>query len=131
MEHDHSQHERRTFSRVQSSGKVAIMGERSYWMAALIDISMKGVLLVRPEEWPDQPGKNYQLKIQLADSELMVTMDASLAHSSDEFLGFCCEHIDLDSITHLRRLLEHNIDDDERINHELSALIFMHNNRSG
>jgi len=107
------------------------MGERSHWMAALIDISMKGVLLVRPMEWPDQPGKNYQLKIQLGDSELVITMDVSLAHSSDECLGFCCEHIDLDSITHLRRRLELNIGDEERINHELSALIYMHNNRSG
>jgi hypothetical protein len=131
MEQDRSQHDRRTFSRVPFTAKVAIVGERSHWIAELIDISMKGVLLVRPVEWPGQLGKGYQLKIPLGDNKIVITMDASLAHSSHECLGFCCEHIDLDSMTHLRRLLELNIGDEERINHELSALIFMHNNPSG
>jgi len=128
MENDDSQDERRIFSRVPFSGKVAVVAEHAHWLADLIDISMKGVLVTRPANWPDQATTNCQLKINLGDNKVVITMDASLAHASDECLGFFCEHIDLDSMTHLRRLLELNLGDEERINHELSALIFMHNN---
>ena len=132
MEDDKSLHNRRVFARIPFNGKVTVAGERSHWTASLIDISMKGVLISRPMEWPDQAGDNYQLRINLSDNRVVITMDASLAHSSDECLGFCCEHIDLDSMTHLRRLLELNLGDEERINHELSALIYMHSsNNSG
>lgn len=131
MKHDDSQQERRIFSRVPFSGRVTVEGDHAYWQADLIDISMKGVLITRPMEWHGQPGDHYQLKISLGENRLVITMDTSLAHSSNECLGFCCEHIDLDSMTHLRRLLELNLGDEERINHELSALIFMHNNPSG
>ena len=131
MEQDRSQHDRRTFSRVPFTAKVAVVGEHSHWIAELVDISMKGVLLARPREWPGNLGENYQLKIPLGENKIVITMDASLTHSSDECLGFCCEHIDLESMTHLRRLLELNIGDEERINQELSALIYMHNNPGG
>ncbi len=132
MDQDHSQHERRTFSRIPFSGKVAVVGERAQWLTELLDISMKGVLIARPAEWHGQPGDNYHLKVNLSDNKVIINMDASLAHSSNECLGFRCEHIDLESMTHLRRLLELNIGDEERINQELSALIFMHhNNNSG
>lgn len=131
MEQGHSQQERRTFSRVPFTGKVAIIGNRShYWLSDLIDISMKGALLIRPAEWHGPPGESYQLKIHLNDNKVVITMDAALAHASNECLGFHCEHIDLESMIHLRRLLELNLADEERINQELSALIFMHNNYS-
>ena len=132
MEQDDKQQERRTFSRIPFNGKVTVVGDQAQWIADLLDISMKGVLLARPKDWPARPGKNFQLKISLDEkSKIVIAMDASLAHSSAEFLGFFCEHIDLESMTHLRRLLELNIGDEERINQELSALIYMHNNPSG
>lgn len=129
MGRDDDPRERRTFSRIPFTGKVAVMSQHHHhhWMAELIDISMKGVLVSRPDEWRSQSDEGYQLKIHLGDNKVIITMDASLAHANSECLGFCCEHIDLDSMTHLRRLLELNLGDEERINQELSALIFMHN----
>jgi len=120
-------HERRTFSRIPFSGKVAVLGQRDHWMADLLDISMKGVLISRPNGWAGGPGDGFQLKIHLGDNKVIIAMDVSLAHASEQCLGFCCEHIDLDSMTHLRRLLELNLGDEDRINQELSTLIFMHN----
>jgi len=132
MEQDDKQQERRTFSRIPFNGKVTVAGDHAHWTADLLDISMKGVLLARPKDWPARPGKHFQLKISLDEkSKIVIAMDASLAHASEEFLGFFCEHIDLESMTHLRRLLELNLGDEERINQELSALIYMHNNPPG
>jgi len=135
MEHDDTQRNRRNFSRIPFSGKVAVIGEHAHWLSDLLDISMKGVLITRPAEWPGQPGNNgYQLKVSIGDGDakIVIAMDATLVHSNNECLGFRCEHIDLDSMTHLRRLLELNIGDEDQINRELSALIHMHhNNHSG
>ena len=56
MEDDKSLHNRRVFARIPFTGKVTVTAERLHWTASLIDISMKGVLISRPMEWPDQAG---------------------------------------------------------------------------
>lgn len=50
-------------------------------------------------------------------------MTVSLAHEKGRQLGFYCEEIDLDSITHLRRLIELNLGSSELLERELSALV--------
>jgi hypothetical protein len=49
-------------------------------------------------------------------------MDVTVAHCESEHVGFHCDHIDIDSITHLRRLVELNLGDPELLERELSAL---------
>ena len=62
--------------------------------------------------------------VSLGDGKITITMDVVTAHIRDNRIGFCCIHIDLESITHLRRLMELNLGDEEQMNRELSALIF-------
>ena len=127
MEQDDSGSERRIFSRIPFTGKVTVIHDQAQWVAELLDISMKGLLVARPKDWTDRPGNDFQLKLSLDDrNQFTIAMDASLVHANEESLGFCCDHIDLESMTHLRRLLELNIGDEDRINRELSALIHMH-----
>jgi hypothetical protein len=131
MEQNDSRPERRTFSRIPFTGRVTVQRNQAKWATDLLDISMKGVLVSRPVDWPVEPGENFHLKLSLDDrNQFTIAMDASLIHDSNECLGFCCDHIDLESMTHLRRLLELNLGDEERVNRELSALIYMHGNRS-
>ena len=86
----------------------------------------------RPEEWNAQSGSGYHLKLSLDDrNQYTISMDASLVHANTDSLGFCCDHIDLESMTHLRRLLELNLGDEDQINRELSALIHVHGVQSG
>jgi len=129
MDQNESQTERRAFSRIPFSGKVTIVRDQAQWAADLLDISMKGVLVARPADWNINPGDDFNLILSLDErNRYTITMDASLAHASQDSLGFCCDHIDLESMTHLRRLLELNLGDEDRINRELSALIHMHGN---
>ena len=131
MDQNDSGEERRNFSRIPFTGKVTVMQDQAQWTAELLDISMKGLLVARPNDWADQPSTDFQLKLSLDDrNQFTIAMDASLVHANKECLGFCCDHIDLESMTHLRRLLELNIGDEEQINRELSALIHMHGNPS-
>lgn len=121
---DLSPDERRLFSRIAFNGQVTIIGEGGRWTSKLLDISLKGVLVGQPDHWAGQLGQQFQLELLLSDGNIVIVMDVVTAHIRDERIGFCCTHIDLDSITHLRRLLELNIADEEQINRELSALIF-------
>lgn len=57
------------------------------------------------------------------DAETDVQMRVRLTHEDPSQLGFVCEHIDLDSISHLRRLIELNVGDQEELERELGALL--------
>ena len=57
------------------------------------------------------------------DADTDVQMQVRLTHDNHGQLGFVCEHIDLDSISHLRRLIELNLGDQEELERELGALL--------
>ena len=50
-------------------------------------------------------------------------MWATISHIDGRHLGLCCTSIDLDSITHLRRLVELNAGDPAILERELTALL--------
>lgn len=49
-------------------------------------------------------------------------MEVVLTRTQPQSLGFVCRHIDLDSISHLRRLVELNLGDEQLLERELAAL---------
>ena len=49
-------------------------------------------------------------------------MEVVLTRTLQDHLGFVCRHIDLDSISHLRRLVELNLGDESLLERELAAL---------
>jgi len=57
-----------------------------------------------------------------SDRRTVVQMEVRLAHSRDGLLGFECRAIDLDSLSHLRRLVELNLGDARLLDRELAAL---------
>jgi len=89
----------------------------------LIDISLKGALIKKPDSWTAKVGDTGQLRIVLSDNISSISMDIKVAHIEDDHVGFHCEHIDIDSITHLRRLVELNLGDTELLEREFSALV--------
>ncbi len=62
-----------------------------------------------------------QASIQLTE-ETAITMSVNWRHNNKGQVGFECVHIDIDSISHLRRLVELNLGDDTLLERELAAL---------
>ena len=56
------------------------------------------------------------------DEGLTIPTGASSAHAPEDSIRVRWEKIDLDSFTQLKRLIELNLGDPERLNAELSAL---------
>ncbi len=120
-EQDSFDDEQRDFSRVHFEvGATLHLGEE-HWDTQLSDISLHGALIQRPADWEPQTGTLYRLDIQL-NPDVTISMDVHVAHSSDDLIGLTCDDIDVDSITHLRRLVELNLGDAELVERELSAL---------
>ncbi|MCP4993884.1 MAG: PilZ domain-containing protein [Gammaproteobacteria bacterium] len=114
--------ERRNFSRVLFDAPVRITTSGNTSLSRLIDISLNGALLINIEEWSGKPGDKVELDIALDDQETHIIMDTEVAHNEPDQIGLHCRHIDIDSISHLRRLVELNMGDPEVLERELEAL---------
>jgi hypothetical protein len=114
--------ERRRFWRAAFQADVQLVDAAGAVSAELVDISLKGALLMVPPEWQGHHGDACRLELKLAD-DAVIAMDAIVAHMEAGWVGLRCVDIDLDSITHLRRLVELNAGDPALLDRELAALI--------
>ncbi|MCJ8204387.1 PilZ domain-containing protein [Pseudomonas sp. RGM2987] len=114
--------ERRRFVRIEFHARTELSQGAFIWPVKLLDLSLKGLLIEKPEPWLGNPEEPFMADIHLSN-EVHVQMEVRLAHDDHGHLGFVCEHIDLDSIAHLRRLVELNLADHDELERELAALI--------
>ncbi len=113
---------KRHFSRIVFDAPVLVSGEKQSWETSLIDISLKGILIQKPEQWQNNIGDEFDLEICLDDSDIQINMQAHVAHEENDHVGFQCDHIDLDSIARLKQLVLLNIGDESILERELSFL---------
>lgn len=114
--------EKRRFTRVDFDATTTVSDNSGgHWHTQLLDISLKGVLVERPDAWQGEIKDEFKIEIQL-NNDITIAMSVTVAHIEKTQVGFRCEHIDFDSISHLRRLMELNLGDAELINRELSML---------
>jgi len=115
------QEEQRRFTRIPFDAAAVLSKGGSEWPCKLVDLSLKGALVGQPEGWKGQAGEDYQLTLTLDDA-VRIQMDVNVAHIENQHVGLHCKDIDLDSITHLRRLVELNLGDTDLLERELMAL---------
>lgn len=63
------------------------------------------------------------LLVHLNKTNDQISMESAVTHVEGRRAGLHCLTIDLDSVTHLRRLVELNLGDPALLERELSALI--------
>jgi len=115
--------EKRRFSRISFVTDIHLVNAEGSWDATLIDISLKGILAAMPDSWHSKIGDHYLVEMLTDNPDASIRMEISVAHVKKQHAGFRCEHIDLDSISHLRRLVELNLGDSEMLNRELAELM--------
>lgn len=116
---------RRHFARIPFNTSATIINTRTghKTMAELIDISFKGVLIRKPDDWQGINGEHFTVHLQLAGDEIQINLAVIEVHSEDDHIGFKTEHMDLDTATHLRRLVELNLGDESLLEREFAELI--------
>ncbi|MBS4095728.1 MAG: PilZ domain-containing protein [Sulfuricella sp.] len=114
--------ERRRFCRIpfHLDAEVTCAGNR--YSLALLDISLKGVMVGRPADVELHNGTLCQVRIPLG-TEVWIEMEGEVAHLCPERIGIKCTAIELESITALRRLVELNLGDEWLLQREFDALL--------
>jgi hypothetical protein len=117
--------EQRHFTRIPFNASATIINSRTAnkTISKLSDISLKGVLVDRPTDWQGHSGEHYTLHIQLAGNEVEINLAVIAVHSDDNFIGFKTEHMEIESATHLHRLVELNLGDQNLLEREFHELV--------
>jgi hypothetical protein len=113
--------QQRRFSRIPLDHSATLRDDQQHWDTRLLDISLQGALVETPATFVAVPAQRYVLSVHL-DGGPDITMEVAVAHQEDDKLGLDCKDIDVESITHLRRLVELNLGDPALLERELSAL---------
>ena len=87
----------------------------------MVDVSLKGVLLQLPGSISLPRSGAFELTIPLNDT-IRIVMSLDFAHQEGARAGFHCAHIDMDSMRHLRRLVELNLGDPDALRRELGDM---------
>lgn len=112
----------RKFRRVAFKAPAQVTTPEGRWATRILDISLKGVLIEQPKNWP-AASVNGACHIDLPlDDEETIRLDGRITRQGNGHLGFQWTDIDATSLSHLRRLLELNLGDSKLIDRELSAL---------
>ena len=115
-----SDSERRHFHRILFDAEVTLGTPDQNWPTQLIDISLKGVLLHEPEGF--EPADELTLTLALGDDPEGIRMELEMVHREEGQLGATWKDIDVDSFSHLRRLIELNTGEPGLVDRELSEL---------
>ena len=122
---DEQPDDRRQFSRIAFHTPARLDSTDSRIDVVVLDISLKGALIRLPAETALNEGAVCVLRIHLDDAESgdLISMDIRVAHVEGSKAGLLCQTIDIDSVTHLRRLVELNLGDPILLDREFSALV--------
>jgi len=115
-------HERRRFWRsdFHAPAHVTLFGRDH--VVRLVDISLKGALVEHDGGWTAQAGQKCHLRLELGPGAVIV-MESTVTHVDGRHIGLHCDRIDLDSIPHLRQLVEHNAADPAVLDRDLAMLV--------
>jgi hypothetical protein len=117
--------QRRRFSRVIFAAAAKLALPAGELRCTVRDLSLKGALVEVDVVAVPTIGSLATLTLVLDDAAATICMLGEVTHVEGRTLGIRCRSIDLDSVSHLRRLVELNVGDETVLQRELSALIAM------
>ncbi len=115
--------EKRKFHRISFDAPCELHAVERVWTTEVLDISLKGVLVKRPEGWDVPLNQPCEVVVHLDGQQAGIVMAVELKHVEAHRLGFKCQYIDLESATHLKRLVELNLGDQVLLDREFAHLI--------
>ncbi len=112
--------DRRRFTRFDLDVEAEIENQGQLYPSEILDIALKGVLL-NCNSFSGQIGQTYEIKITLSP-QVVMQFHSTLVHQESNNFGFKFVSQSLDSLSHLRSLLEFNSEDPDQIQKELFFL---------
>lgn len=112
----------RRFSRVRFEEQCLLeYGSRSL-EGRLLNISLKGALVEFRDKGIFFPGDRWRLAFHLGNPDFVMRFGAEVVHTASRLAGFKFVEADLNTMFHLRNLLEARLPDPDRLRGELDCL---------
>lgn len=115
-------HERRHFIRVNFDAPATLSTAEGTFTVHIEDLSLKGALVDLPAGVALAQGTQCTLTLTLAPSTHHIVMAVDVARGHGNHTGLRCRNMDLDSVTHLRRLIEWQLGDAALLERDLGQL---------
>ena len=113
---------RRHFSRIPFHSDARLHLPQGVRVIHVLDLALKGALVEALDAFPVALGDVCSLVLPLNESGEKIVMKGLVAHLDGARIGLECQHIDVDSLTNLRRLVELNLGDATLVDRELAHL---------
>jgi hypothetical protein len=110
--------ERRRFTRIPFSLSVHISNAQGNWSGRLLNVSLQGIMVEVPEEWPGHIGESFTVRLCCEDGQV-ISMETRVSHAEGRAIGFFCKGMDVSSMFLLRDLIEQVFSDQEQFLKEL------------
>jgi len=114
--------DKRRFTRIFFSTPVLLEVAGEQCATSLIDISLKGALITATSKLNKYKDEDCTLRFELQGSDVEIEMKGKIVHIERNSIGIACEKIDIESVTHLRRLIELNIGNADLLDRDLDSL---------
>lgn len=114
---------RRQFTRIPFNTAASLFLANGEHPVEVVDLSLKGALIRPQDDLYVTVGSNGILKIRLEGVAFTIRMEVAVVHHQGSCYGLACREIDLDSITHLRRLVALNLGDEALLEREIRTLL--------
>jgi hypothetical protein len=116
------QQNRRKFSRIPFQAEASLFLPDGEQYVDVIDLSLKGALIHPRGDMYVTVGTNCPLEICLDQDGTYIRMEVTVIRHVANRYGLACRDIDLDSVTHLRRLVALNLGDEALADREFALL---------
>lgn len=114
--------ERRQFSRVVYQVPVKLSQGQVNISGSIQDLSLHGLLIQCNELQQLSDNVPVQVSFTLTNSDIKIQLEATIVSTINTSMRLRIEHLDIDSISHLKRLVELNVGDDELLYREIKHL---------
>jgi hypothetical protein len=114
---------KRRFTRIGCDFKASIQLEDAIIVEAnILNISLNGAFFELADYRVFQVGDQWGIRLELADSEICLNFKAEVIHSQNRLVGVKFVHIDIDSMIHLRSMLEIRTSNPSLVEKEIELL---------
>ncbi len=114
----------RRFTRIPFHVPAQLEIEGEKLPCSLVNVSLKGALVELTQGTAPAKGATCSVTIDLdPGSGARIRMDGDVAHQRGRHVGIRCDELDLESVQHLRRILEFNVGDESVVLRELGELV--------
>ncbi|MCG9727352.1 PilZ domain-containing protein [Vibrio brasiliensis] len=114
--------ERRRFSRIVYQAQALLKQESTQVTALVSDLSLHGLLMTSEQSDLLDSGKQVDVEFSLPGSDVTIQLVGNIVGLNNNVIRLSIDHIDIESIGHLRRLVELNVGDDDLLHRDIEHL---------